>query len=67
MTDTTVPPATRPAVPTSLRRVDEARARFGDFAETYLDAMWDGDPLADVRALKDVRFVMRAGEVAKQR
>lgn len=35
------------AVPTSLRRVDEARRRFGAFTDAYLDAMWQGDPLAD--------------------
>lgn len=35
------------AVPTSLRRVEEARRRFGSFTEAYLDAMWRGDPLAD--------------------
>ncbi|WP_278256206.1 hypothetical protein [Nocardioides convexus] len=35
------------AVPSSLRRVEEARRRFGSFTEAYLDAMWRGDPLAD--------------------
>lgn len=33
--------------PTTLRRHDEAVRRFGDYAQTYVDAMWDGDPLAD--------------------
>ncbi|MFB9314973.1 oxygenase MpaB family protein [Nocardioides plantarum] len=34
-------------VPTTLRRHDEALARFGGFATSYVDAMWVGDPLAD--------------------
>ncbi|GAA5151349.1 oxygenase MpaB family protein [Nocardioides marinquilinus] len=70
MTDTTVP--TRPGVPTSLRRVDDARRRFGAFAETYLDAMWDGDPPADAfvadvprlghgRAMRLLRTACREG------
>ncbi len=35
------------APPTSLRRLDEARARFGDLSERYLAGQWRGDPLAD--------------------
>lgn len=35
------------AIPTSLRRVDEAQRRFDAFTDTYLAAMWAGDPLAD--------------------
>lgn len=36
--------------PTSLRRLDEAGARFGSLADTYLAAMQDGDLLADAFA-----------------
>lgn len=39
--------ARRPDVPTSVRSQDEAVRRFGDRATTYLEAMWEGDPLAD--------------------
>ncbi|GAA1523795.1 oxygenase MpaB family protein [Nocardioides humi] len=59
-------------VPTSLRRVDEARRRFGAFAETYLAAMGAGDPLADAfvadfpalghgRAMRMLRTACREG------
>lgn len=34
-------------LPTTVRHRAEAEARFGDFAATYFDAMWAGDPLAD--------------------
>ncbi|MDO9455057.1 oxygenase MpaB family protein [Nocardioides sp.] len=68
MADTTVPAS----VPTSLRRLDEARTRFGSFAATYLDAMHDGDPLADAfvaefdslghgRAMRMLRTACREG------
>lgn len=40
-------PITAPDAPTSLRRLGEARACHGAFADTYLAAMWQGDPLAD--------------------
>lgn len=60
------------AVPTSLRRIDEARRRFGTFADTYLAAMWAGDPLADAfvadfaevghgRAMRMLRQACREG------
>ncbi|WP_232675783.1 oxygenase MpaB family protein [Nocardioides sp. R-C-SC26] len=59
-------------VPTSLRRRDEARRRFGAAADTYFDAMWDGDPLADAfvadfadlghgRAMRMLRTACRQG------
>ncbi|TWH01351.1 uncharacterized protein DUF2236 [Nocardioides sp. J9] len=62
-------------VPTSLRRVDEARRRFGDFTDTYLAAMWQGDPLADAfvadfskvghgRAMRMLRTACREGIAA---
>lgn len=61
----------RPA-PSSLRRLDEARTRFGGLATTYLDAMHLGDPLADAfaddvvrighgKALKMLRTACREG------
>lgn len=34
-------------VPTTVRHQAEAVRRFGDFATTYFDSMWAGDPLAD--------------------
>lgn len=34
-------------VPTTVRHKAEAERRFGDFATTYFEAMWAGDPLAD--------------------
>ncbi|GAA0233775.1 oxygenase MpaB family protein [Cryptosporangium japonicum] len=34
-------------LPTSVRDRDEAARRFGAFADTYFEAMWAGDPLAD--------------------
>ncbi|KRB75990.1 hypothetical protein ASE01_13175 [Nocardioides sp. Root190] len=34
-------------IPSSLRRVEEARGRYGSFTDDYLAAMWVGDPLAD--------------------
>lgn len=37
----------RPDIPTSVRNHDEALRRFGPRAAAYLEAMWDGDPLAD--------------------
>ncbi len=60
------------AVPTSLRRVAEARRRFGSFTDTYLAAMWRGDPLADAfvadfpslghgRAMRMLRRACREG------
>ncbi|HWJ07871.1 MAG TPA: oxygenase MpaB family protein [Nocardioides sp.] len=63
------PPA---AIPTSLRRIDDARHRFGAFADTYLAAMWAGDPLADAfvadfadvghgRAMRMLRQACREG------
>jgi hypothetical protein len=36
-----------PTVPTALRNADVARSRFGVHGERWLDAMWEGDPLAD--------------------
>lgn len=59
-------------VPTSVRRHDEALRRFGPFAQTYLDAMSDGDPLADAfvadvgtlghgRAMRMLRTACRDG------
>lgn len=59
-------------VPTTLRHHDEAIARFGDFAATYVDAMWAGDPLADAfvadlgalghgRAMRMLRTACRDG------
>lgn len=59
-------------IPTSLRRVDEARAHHGAFTQTYLDAMWVGDPLADAfvadfptlghgRAMRMLRTACREG------
>lgn len=38
--------AARP-VPTALPRADEVVARHGAFGRRWLEAMWDGDPLAD--------------------
>jgi len=35
------------ANPTTLPNADEALARHGSFARTWLDGMWRGDPLAD--------------------
>lgn len=60
------------ATPTSLRRVDEAHRRFGSFTDTYLAAMWAGDPLADAfvadfpkvghgRAMRMLRQACREG------
>lgn len=60
------------AVPTSLRRVEEARRRFGPFTDAYLAAMWQGDPLADAfvadfptlghgRAMRMLRQACREG------
>ncbi|MFJ9314641.1 oxygenase MpaB family protein [Pimelobacter simplex] len=62
-------------IPTSLRRVPEARERFGSFADRYLDAMADGDPLADAfvadfpalghgRAMRMLRTACREGIAA---
>lgn len=34
-------------VPTALPRTDEVLARHGAFGQRWLEAMWDGDPLAD--------------------
>ncbi|TIC88672.1 DUF2236 domain-containing protein [Nocardioides sp. GY 10113] len=59
-------------VPTSLRRVDEARSRFGAFTEPYLEAMWRGDAAADAfvadfprlghgRAMRMLRTACREG------
>ena len=58
--------------PSSLRRLDEARDRFGDLATSYLDAMHHGDPVADAfaddvvrlghgKALKMLRTACREG------
>ncbi|WP_141013825.1 oxygenase MpaB family protein [Nocardioides sambongensis] len=58
--------------PTSVRRVEEARARFGPFTDDYLAAMWRGDPLADAfvadfaalghgRAMRMLRTACRRG------
>ncbi|MEQ6901179.1 oxygenase MpaB family protein [Nocardioides sp. YIM 152588] len=66
------PAAGTTALPTSLRRVDEARARFGAFTEDYLAAMWRGDALADAfvadmgrighgRAMRMLRTACREG------
>ena len=60
------------AIPTSLRRVDEAHRRFGTFTDTYLAGMWQGDPLADAfvadfadlghgRAMRMLRQACREG------
>jgi hypothetical protein len=60
------------AIPSSLRRVEEARRRYGSFADTYLAAMWRGDPLADAfvadfptighgRAMRMLRTASRQG------
>lgn len=60
------------AIPTSLRRVAEARRRFGAFTDTYLAGMWEGDPLADAfvadfptlghgRAMRMLRQACREG------
>ncbi len=35
------------APPPTVLRVEEARRRFGTFADVYCDAVWEGDPLAD--------------------
>jgi hypothetical protein len=59
-------------VPTTLRRHDEAVARFGDFATSYVAATWVGDPLADAfvadfatlghgRAMRMLREACRSG------
>ncbi len=59
-------------IPTSLRRVDEARRRYGALTEPYLEAMWQGDPLADAfvadfaevghgRAMRMLRQACREG------
>jgi hypothetical protein len=59
-------------VPTSLRRHEEALRRHGDFATTYVDGMWAGDPLADAfvadftdlghgRAMRMLRIACRQG------
>ncbi|CAN5618007.1 oxygenase MpaB family protein [soil metagenome] len=58
--------------PTGLRRLAEARRRFGTLADTYVDAMQHGDPLADAfvadfadlghgRALRMLRTACREG------
>ncbi|MCD4524959.1 oxygenase MpaB family protein [Nocardioides sp. cx-173] len=47
-------------LPTTVRHADEARRRFGDFATTYFEAMWRGDPLADA-------FVADFGELGHGR
>ncbi|MCL2544049.1 MAG: DUF2236 domain-containing protein [Nocardioidaceae bacterium] len=71
-TEQTHPAGTGARVPTSLRRVDAARARFGEYAEEYLAAMWRGDPLADAyvadfarlghgRAMRMLRTAGRSG------
>ena len=36
-----------PTVPTALRNTDLAVARHGRDGQRWLDAMWEGDPLAD--------------------
>lgn len=62
----------RPALPTTVRHHEEAVRRFGDRAEAYLAAMWDGDPLADAfvedfgrvghgRAMRMLRTACREG------
>lgn len=59
-------------VPRSLRRVEEARRRFGSFTDDYLAAMWRGDELADAfvadfatvghgRAMRMLRTACRDG------
>lgn len=59
-------------MPTSVRRREEARARFGGFADTWFAAMWDGDPLADAfvadllelghgRSMRMLRTACRSG------
>lgn len=64
-----------PAIPSSLRRVEEARRRFGSFTDDYLAAMWVGDPLADAfvadfaglghgRAMRMLRTACREGIAA---
>lgn len=69
-------PTAKPVhAPTSLRRVEEARSRFGDFTDRYLDSMWVGDPLADAfvadfpalghgRAMRMLRTACREGIAA---
>lgn len=42
----TAPGTHRPPPPTVLR-MEQARAKFGAFADTYADAVWEGDSLAD--------------------
>lgn len=70
-----VPRAKPVHAPTSLRRVEEARRRFGDFTDRYLDSMWVGDPLADAfvadfpalghgRAMRMLRTACREGIAA---
>lgn len=64
-----------PPVPTSLRRVDEARRHDPAFTAAYLAAMWQGDPLADAfvadfpslghgRAMRMLRTACRQGIAA---
>jgi len=55
-----------PAPPTALRRTDEALRRYGAHATTWLDSMWDADPLADAvaadrSAVRQVRTLMTHG------
>jgi mpaB/rubber oxygenase-like protein len=55
-----------PAPPTALRRTDEAVLRHGTHGRTWLDAMWDADPLADAvaadrAAVRQVRTLMTDG------
>jgi hypothetical protein len=47
------------APPTALRRTDDAVARFGEAARTWLEAMWRADPLADA-VVADGRASTRA-------
>lgn len=62
-------------LPTSLRRIEEARRRFGAFTDDYLASMWVGDPLADAfvadfaglghgRAMRMLRTACREGIAA---
>ncbi|GAB2985094.1 oxygenase MpaB family protein [Nocardioides montaniterrae] len=65
----------RQTIPTSLRRLDEARERHGAFTDAYLAGMWQGDPLADAfvadfatvghgRAMRMLRTACREGIAA---